>query len=246
MAQYSFGNGSIWGTNSAANSTPVRLGALQDVTVDFSFNTKMLHGSYQFPLAIGRGLGKVDCKASYGQFFARAFNDLFFNEAAAPASSSILVADNESGSVPGSSTYTITVANSANFVEDLGVIYANTGLPLTKVASGPAAGQYSVSAGVYTFAAGDASASVKLSYTYSASGSGKTITGANQLLGQQPFFSCILTSTFNSKALYLKLNKCVSSKLSFPFKLEDFTINDFEFSAFADDSNNVFTLSTAE
>jgi hypothetical protein len=42
-----------------------------------------------------------------------------------------------------------------------GVIYAATGLPLTQVASSPATGQYAVSpSGLYTFAAGDAGASV--------------------------------------------------------------------------------------
>ncbi len=247
MAQFSFGNGSIWGVNSAANSTPVRLGALQDVSIDFSFNTKMLYSSYQFPAAIGRGLGKIEGKASFGAFYARAFNDLFFNESAPPSTAQTFVADNEAGSVPASSTYTITVTNAMTYVKDLGVIYALTGLPLTRVASVSAIGQYSVnvSTGVYTFYSADASASVQISYTYTAS-SGKTITGVNQLLGQQPFFSIVLYNSFDAKVSYLELFRCVSSKLTFPFKLEDFTIMDFEFQAFADASNNVFKLSTAE
>ena len=48
---------------------------------------------------------------------------------------------------------------------DAGVTYA-TGAALTKVATAPAQGQYSVSNGVYTFAATDAGASVLLSYGY--------------------------------------------------------------------------------
>jgi hypothetical protein len=38
----------------------------------------------------------------------------------------------------------------------------------------------------------------------------------------------------------------MSSKFTLPYKLEDFTIADFEFAAFADDSNSVGSLSMAE
>jgi len=63
--------------------------------------------------------------------------------------------------------YTVSVANA--FAVDLGVTYASSGASLTKVASNPALGQYSVSsAGVYTFAAADAGAAVKISYRYAA------------------------------------------------------------------------------
>ena len=39
--------------------------------------------------------------------------------------------------MPAGSPYTVTVANAATFAADLGVVYAATGLPLTKVASAP-------------------------------------------------------------------------------------------------------------
>lgn len=53
-----------------------------------------------------------------------------------------------------------------NWASDQGVAYALTGAALTLVASTPAEGQYSVSAGVYTFAAADASAALLVSYGY--------------------------------------------------------------------------------
>ena len=52
------------------------------------------------------------------------------------------------------------------WASDLGVTYAESGAPLTAVAAAPAAGQYSVAAGVYSFAAADAGASISLSYGY--------------------------------------------------------------------------------
>ena len=49
---------------------------------------------------------------------------------------------------------------------DLGVVYAATGVALTPVAVAPAAGQYSVSGGVYAFSAADAGRRFSISYGY--------------------------------------------------------------------------------
>lgn len=65
-------------------------------------------------------------------------------------------------SVPtGPGPYTVTVPG---WVGDLAVIYADNYQPLTLVASGPAAGQYSVAAGVYTFNATDAGRPLRISF----------------------------------------------------------------------------------
>jgi hypothetical protein len=42
-----------------------------------------------------------------------------------------------------------------------------------------------------------------------------------------------------AQTLYIKLNRAISSKLTFATKLEDFTIPEFDFDAFADGSNNI-------
>lgn len=71
----------------------------------------------------------------------------------------------ENGTIPNTpGPYTITVAHSATFVADVGVTKA--GVAMTKVASSPAAGQYSVAAGVYTFNSADHSQAVVITYTY--------------------------------------------------------------------------------
>lgn len=61
--------------------------------------------------------------------------------------------------------YKVTVAQSAAFSCDQLVSYAN-GTKLARVSANPAAGQYSVAAGVYTFAAADTGQS--LTFTYGA------------------------------------------------------------------------------
>jgi len=67
----------------------------------------------------------------------------------------------EAATVP-TSPYQVTVSQSAEFSCDIGVTYA--GSPLVRVAANPAAGQYAVSAGVYTFAAADAGHALTVTY----------------------------------------------------------------------------------
>lgn len=56
---------------------------------------------------------------------------------------------------------------SGPWAENASVINANTGVALTKIASGtPAAGQYTVAAGVYQFAAADTGIPVLISYSF--------------------------------------------------------------------------------
>ena len=53
--------------------TPVPFGALQDVSMDISSSKKELYGQRQFPLAVARGTGKIDCKAKAASFSAMLF-----------------------------------------------------------------------------------------------------------------------------------------------------------------------------
>jgi hypothetical protein len=143
----------------------------------------------------------------------------------------------------------VTVANSASFVEDYGVFYAASGTQLTPVTSSPAQGQYSVASGVYGFNTADNGASVLIYYSYNVS-SGNKISLANQLAGPLPMFEVALKETFNyygtAKDLVVKLNACVSSKLSLPFSNQKFTVAEFDFQAIADAANNIGTISLSE
>jgi hypothetical protein len=247
MPQFAFGSGSLWGTRQdVANSTPQRFGILQEGSVEFSGSIKQLFGQYQFPVAIGRGTSKITAKAKFGQINGKLFTDLFFGISL--GSGLLRVAEDEAGVVP-TTPFQITVANGATWVDDEGVRDATTGVPLTKVASAPATGNYSVAAGgIYTFAAADTGKAVLISYTYTLTGTGannKTII-TNQLLGVQPSFSALLKVPYQSKQIVMKLNACVSEKLSFGTKLEDFTVPELDFQAMADAANQIGTLSFDE
>lgn len=243
-----FGPGFLIGTRTdIANSTPVNIGKANEFSLDFAFNQKELYGQYQFPLTVARGVAKVTGKVKAAVLSALAINNLMLGQT--KATGQIMTVPEESGTIPApSGPYTITVANSANFLTDLGVTFATTGLPLTKVASGPTTGQYSVSAGVYTFAAADASLGVKISYTYSLSGSGTKITINNLLLGDQPAVRLNYYSKYlQTGDIYnIQLNQVLLPKLSLGAKLEDFTMPEYDFSAFADASQVIGTLSFSE
>lgn len=245
---YHFGVGDLFAIQThdasgaaVANPTPIKFGTLQDVALDISFDEKLLYGSKQFPLAAGRGKGKISAKAKLADIDGRVLADLVFGQAAAAGIKGVV--SGFAAGVPAASPYTITIAppNSGTFVADLGVIDASTGQPMTRVASAPAAGQYSVTtAGVYTFASADASKAVLISFEYSAtSTSAKYGAITNQNMGYMPFFSVTLQNSYEGKSLVLKFNKCASSKFSMPFKNEDFAVPDFEFSAMADAAGQI-------
>lgn len=240
--QYSFGSGVVFGRKTGSNPTPARFGALQDVSIDISFTTKELYGQYQYPLAIGRGTAKITGKAKFGQFDALLFNDLFFGNAAAPAAGEVVTVVQEAQTVA-SNTATVT---HNGVITDYGVLITSSGQVLQRVASAPSGtGNYSVNetTGVYTFNSANNAVAVQISYGYTDAGNGYTVSIANQLLGSSVTFGMALTETFSSNKLNLVLNACLSNKLSLATKLEDFTIPEFDFQAFADSSNNIGTLS---
>lgn len=244
MPQRSFGSGLLFATNTAANSTPIQFGTLQDVSLDISRTVKELYGQSQFPVAVGAAQMKVTGKAKVGQVNGRLYNDLFFGGTSATGQTKL--AYNEPGAIPATTTYTVTVANSATWVDDEGVLYADTGLPFKRVATAPAVGEYSVAAGVYTFAAADASKNVLISYTWTDAANGQTITVGNPLQGVQPTFSLIVQRGYNGQQEAFKLWSCISSKLTLPTKMADWGISEIDFTAFADAAGRVITPYVSE
>jgi len=245
MSMYQFGTGVLYGrslTNTPA--TPVRFGALQGVTVDIAFTTKELYSAYQFPIALGRGTGKITGKADFAQFNAQAFNDLFFG-LSNPATGETKTAQSEAKTV---SANIVTATNNTTYLQDLGVTLASDGTVFTRVTANSIGQQYSCNetTGVYTFNSTQNGVAVLINYTYSDASNGKKISISNQLLGNAPTFLAVFTNTFQSKQLTMVLNSCMSSKLTLATKLEDFTIPSFDFSAFADSGNNLGTLSMEE
>lgn len=222
-----------------ANATPVILGTMQDVSVDLSVETKELYGSKRYAIAVGQGKGKTEIKAKYAEINGAILGSLFFGKA--PVAGVKAAVFDSPASIPSGSPYTLTVTppgTGGAFVGDLGVVFTSLVIggeqQLTRVASAPAAGQYSVSnAGVYTFASADQGKSIAISYEYSATAGGQIFNLTNETMGYTPSFSMLLQNSYDAKTMVLKFERCVSGKLSLPLKADDFAVYDFEASAFA-------------
>ena len=243
-----FGSGVMIGTpTSGAVNTPVEFGVLQEIGLDFTFTSKPLVGQFQLPVAIGRGVAKITGKAKFAEMNGPVFNTLFF----ASVTSSVgqdMWSYNEAWTIPASTPWQVTVANSATWSADLGVKYAATGNALTRVASGPTKGQYSVAAGVYTFSTTDASTAVLISYTYTQTTSGTKEIINNPLLGVTPTFQIDfyqLNPNVANTQWSFRLYSCISTKLSIGSKLEDWLMPEFDFEAFTNAANQLGVWNTA-
>jgi len=155
---------------------------------------------------------------------------------------------NEAGAVPSSSPYAYSTANAASFDTDLGVVYASSGLALTRVASAPSVGQYSVAGGVYTFSSGDAGKALLVSYSYTQPSGGSRALLTNKIMGTAPTFQVDFYQTNPNAAgaqWSLRLFNCVSTKLNMAAKTQDFAIPELDFEAFANAANSIGEINTA-
>ena len=157
---YAFANGAAWATPltdasgaAIANPTPVHFGILQDISVEMSRDAKPLYGTRRHAIDMGGGKEKITVKVKYAQLNA-ALLSIYTGQAVTTAQDGI-VRDLTGSAIPATPyQVTPTVPNTGTWSQDLGVRDAN-GIQYARVASSPATGQYSVSAGVYTFAAAD-------------------------------------------------------------------------------------------
>lgn len=253
MSQYAFGSGSMYVTPlqdatgaAIANPTPSKLMDLQEGTLDFSGEAKLLYGQNSFPAAAGIAKRKATVKVKNARVLARAWNTLFFGGSL--QSGIIGVYTDSTGAAIPTTPYQITPTppNSGTWQADLGVLDWN-GSPMTRVASAPATGQYSVSAGVYTFAAADTTKTVYINYRYTAtSTTASKLSITNLPMGYSPTFSADLSVIYQGKQTYFGLNSCMASKMSIAFKNDDFAIPEFEFDGMDNGSGGIGNMSTSE
>lgn len=245
--QLVFGIGALWGQRTdAVGVGPDQFAVLQDNSIDFNFELKELYSQLQFPIDIARGKGKITGKAKMARVFAALYADLFFGAAVLVGETT--VSEDESHV----STLLVTVTNATSFVADLGVYYNAQGNKRFAFTTGApaAAGQYSTGLnGVYTFFSGDNGQAISISYVYTDS-NGKTIAITNNFMGYTPTFAGTFyqsrSTQGSSGQLTLRLNQCVSNHFTFPSRIDDYAIPDFDYQAFSTGTNSIGTLSTTE
>ena len=243
--QLTFGSGEFFATQLAdengtptPQATPVRIAAMQECGLEFSGEVKEFHGQNRFAIAVGGGKVKTSGKIKGALINGNALNTLFFNTAMTGGTMKSIYADTVGFLIPASTPFTVTIAppSTGTFAEDVGVI-GSDGIPLTKVASTPAAGQYSVTAGgVYTFETADANKRVYISYSYTyASTSARKIDITNKAMGLTPSIKAHFHTQFQGKRALVELESIIVPKLSlFGTKNDDFSVPELDFNAQTD------------
>lgn len=237
-----FGAGRFFGINAVTNPTPTRFQTMQDSSVDFKASTKSLHGENRLPVAVAIGEVNITGKVTLGANNSRMFADLLFS--VAQVTGSILEADKEAQSVP-ATPYQVTVTNSATWTTDLGVTKTD-GTVLTRVASGPTTGQYSVAAGVYTFAAADTLLPMLISYLYTSSTIGSEIVVANTPMGPAGSFTGVMVMPYGTEQDVFTFNNCITQGAGIANKNGDYAKPTFDFMMSTDSTDILGTLSFAE
>lgn len=249
MSQFGFGAGFMTGTRTDLApliATPRRFGTLQDITIEFSGDVKELYGSYQYPVDAARGKTKITGKAKVATLQAATFNDLFFGQTLSAGQTKITIPPGEAF-IPGTAALSYTVAlSSSTPLSDQGVFYTATGVQLTAGSTATGIGVYAfvASTGVYTFASADIGTGVLVNYDYTVA-TGNSIAIGNPFMGTTPRFSVTLVDVFEGYQLELVLNQCISSRLTFPSRLDDYWYEELDFSSFANAANVVGSLSMA-
>jgi hypothetical protein len=251
---FGFGTGVVWATpttdaygNAIAIPQPQLLGVLQDISIDFSQDTKELYGTQAFALEVAAGKAKIQGKAKWAQISMQNIASIFFGQ---PFTSAVLSDYSDTiGSVIPTTPFTVTptAPNSGTWTVDLGVRDVN-GNQFTKVAAAPATGQYSVSGvGIYLFAAADVGKTVFISYQYTGTSTqAKTATFMNTPIGTKPRFRCDFTNGFQGNATTMTLFSCIATKFSFATKLDDYITQELDFNGLADPAGRVFQFGTSQ
>jgi hypothetical protein len=237
--------------NTITNPSPVQFGILQDVTIDDSSEIKELYGANQYPVDIGRGKGKVSIKAKFASINALLYNTVYYGQTLV-AGYDALYNDLTGTVIPtgiGATSIHIVPPSTGVFARDLGVQAADPyggvgGVPYTRVASSPTSGQYSLSGATYTFSDLDVGKTVFINYEYtnaSLPATAQKMTVVNLPMGSAPTFQAIFMAKRQTtgETWFTRFPNCVATKLTRDFKNDDFTIPDFEASAFADSLGNI-------
>ena len=239
-----FDSGYIFGISNASGvPTPVKFGSMQSVQAKIGLEYTYSNLQTWTKFAASLKSLSLNFVAKTGQINSLLGNQLLFGQENSTGSN--LLARDVAGIVPASGPYTITptVPSGGTFSQDLGVQYTSTGIPLQFTSGSPTTGQYSLSGGVYTFSGGDASQALTFNFLYSSIG-GYSLVLANQFQQLAPYFSVVLNTLYDGQQVTWQLNRCLSKQLTIATLVNEMSIPEFEFEAFADQTQPLGTIGT--
>lgn len=259
VPQALFGPGvAILTRTDGGDKTPFNVGFVNELSMDWSFDTKQLKGQFQFPLLVARGTAKTSGKIKAATASGRALNTLLWGGTwttgtqygltqtiaiAIPATPFTLTGGTSN------TTTQYAIPNSGTWNGDCGVVNAVTGEPLTLVTGTPTAGQYAVTSGAYLFSSADevSGVTVKISfvYTWTTGSTGQYQIIVNSLIGTTPTFQLDYSTILYGAEYYVRLFACVGGKAGTAHKIDDFAMPEYDFEFFANASQQIGIVSLA-
>lgn len=243
MAQYGFGVGilSFKPPATATDQTPMICGVLQDVSLDISMTTKELRGSMQFPVDATRSAGSISGKAKFAQISAATIGAIMNSEPSTGMVGSVI----NKTYTPVAGAITLgTIPDSGTFLDHISMV-SKAGVLMKKVAATPVKGEsFTLTAGTYAVASGEDD--VQLTYTYTTTTVGKTVSYSNQLMGAVTTYQLDLHNNFKTRNYGFTLPAVIIPKLAFAPKQDDYLTMDIDFQAMADADNKVIKFFSHE
>lgn len=244
-----FGPGICWVTRTDITfQTPTNVGFINEFATDISFETKELFGQNQYALLAARGTAKTTGKMKAATVSGNALNSILIGGTWTPATQYDATSSPATAIPATPYQITPTVPSAGTWDTDLGVINAATGAAFKLVQSAPAAGQYSVANGVYTFSTADNAAGISViitfAYKYTAA-PGQFMQIANQPIGNTPTFQVDYKSTLYGMTYYLRLFQAIGAKTAYNHKITDFMMPEYDFQFFANPAQFVGIISLA-
>lgn len=228
--------------------TPVKIPTMQEISVDYNRELKMLYGSLNAPVDVAGGKVKASGKIKFADINGSIMNSIVYGQTMTTGSGTF-TNPSVMGTIPATPfTITATPPNSGTFSRDLGVT-DQFGIPYTRVASAPTAGQYTVNAsGAYVFAAGDTGKVIYYSYQYTA-----TVVGAKSLsvnainMGTTPTFRLDAHCPYKGKQFNFSALQCIVGKFNLMTnKNDDHDVWEMDYETFADTAGNHLSITLSE
>jgi hypothetical protein len=209
--------------NAIAVPTPVSLSSCIDIGIEKKGDAKKHEGKFQYSIASAIAKRSIEVSLTCNVHSAKSLT-LSTNESVL-GSFDALYSPKTATLIPATPfTITATPPGTGVFKTNMGVL-SDTGEALTRVASAPTTGQYSLvdATGVYTFAAADVGKAVYIKYTYSTSSGGSSVAEYNRMQGEAPEYSLILTSgTYRGVSVMFDAPIVTIKDTSQPFKNGDY------------------------
>ncbi len=242
----------------AGGGTAVEIGVVQNATIDLKVDLKEVRGPYRYPIAVADGKGTASGTINFMQFWPNTLASIL---GATQSTGAPVAAIAEAKTIPGMTTYTVTLTNGATMVagsEIVTVTQANgspvyygratAGSEASSSVAGAGGGLYSITgAGVITFIAADAGLAVLVTYLYTpVSGINNVKLALSQIgMNTASTFQLLLIGigkniyTNAAQQFMIQLNACLAPSLKMSTKLDDFTDLALDYYAFIDASGNL-------